>query len=76
MLKGRHEIILTVSQNLVLKELFLTLHSMDPEIVVWLKCMYDCILTLKGTGEFVLPSKVAKCFQLLNLELLCGLLVH
>ncbi|XP_010573377.1 PREDICTED: uncharacterized protein C20orf26 homolog [Haliaeetus leucocephalus] len=38
MLKGWHEVILTVSPNLVLKELLLTLHSVDPEIVVWLKC--------------------------------------
>lgn len=49
MFKGWHEVILTVSPNLVLKELLLTLHSVDPEIVVWLKCRYDCILALKGS---------------------------
>jgi len=61
MLKRWHEIVLTVSQNLVLKELLLTLHSVDPEIVVWLKCRYDCIVALKGSlllGNLYCPVKL------------------
>lgn len=45
--KGGHEPMLTAAWHLVLREFLLALHSMDPEIAVWLKCRCDCILALR-----------------------------
>lgn len=38
---------LAAAWKLVLREVLLTLHSMDPEIGVGLKCRCDCILALR-----------------------------